>query len=728
MVFMRRYTLTVFMLLAWLLGVGAYVNAQSSPMAKGRYADIQIITTHQQAIPGEPVSAALHMELAEGWHVYWKNPGDSGLPPEINWQSAEGVAISDFSWPAPHLQPLPPLMNYGYEDSLTLPFSVTLDEGYTPGDEIRLKGEAEWLICKEVCVPDSASLEWLISIADTSEMDERGAALISEALNDIPQPISVEAVFDVWLDEGAQTPESDGHSYEVTSSIFYRVFIPMLGDSIEDKKAELHFFPYGHDLLHAAKQEIHTTKDGLILVLSADESLANLEGPMEGVLTLHSGGSRQAYEIVAIKGTYDFEGALAGLSKTSESGKSKTSGYNWIGLIFAALIGGLILNLMPCVLPVLSIKVAGLASAAENGLSEIRLHSILYTIGVVSCFALIGIALIMLRAAGEQAGLGFQLQYPPIVVALTLLVYLIGLNLLGVFEIGTSLMGIGDGLARQEGKFGAFFTGFLAAIVGAPCVGPFLAASLGYALTLPAPAILMFFTLLGLGMAAPFLAIGLIPALAGAIPKPGKWMTTLKEFLAFPMFITMIWLLWVLLGSAGETITLMTLLAAIIMGLGLWLIGKAKPDGLSTLRVIGLGFMLIGFLWPVVSSLPGKAEVTSQMEASEGVWSAEKVIALRSEGKGVFVDFTARWCVTCQANKRTTLMTAQVKRAFSENNITFLTADWTNRDETIAAELTRFDRAGVPLYLYYPPGDALAPPQILPQILTPQIVLSAIDN
>jgi len=355
-----------------------------------------------------------------------------------------------------------------------------------------------------------------------------------------------------------------------------------------------------------------------------------------------------------------------------------------------------VLNLMPCVLPVLTIKAAGLVHTAHDP-AESRRHGIAYLAGVLVCFAAVGLILVALKAAGDTSvGFGFQLQYAWVTAFFALVMFAVGLNLLGVFEIGGSLAGVGGNLANKGGVSGAFFTGLLAAFVGAPCIGPFLAPAVGATLTQPAPMIILVFLIIGLGMAAPMVLLSFTPAFAKILPKPGRWMETFRQVLAFPMFLTALWLLWVLAAQAGTDGVLAALAGGIVLAFGVWLAGKVGQGALG--RTAALVIVIGGFATaPVLMNLPKQ-----QLLVEGSPWSPQQVSALRSEGRVIFVDFTATWCITCQVNKSTTLTSASVQRAFADTNTAFLIADWTNKDKVIAEELASHGVAGIPFYLVYP--------------------------
>jgi thiol:disulfide interchange protein len=386
-----------------------------------------------------------------------------------------------------------------------------------------------------------------------------------------------------------------------------------------------------------------------------------------------------------------------------------------------ALIGGLILNLMPCVLPVLSMKALGMVAAASSGRAgELKAHGLWYTLGVLLSFAALAFAILAVRAATGSATLGFQLQHAPTVAVLTLIMFAVGLWLMGFFELGASIQNAGSGLASRGGALGAFFTGVLAAVVGAPCVGPFLGVALGAVAYQPAPAVIAVFLAMGFGMALPFLILSFVPGLQRLLPKPGKWMETLKQAFAFPMFLTAAWLLSVLAGLAGAGAVGWTMVGATALAFAVWL----ARDGGKLRRAGALAALALGFVLPAVQANAPANHVAGEVSVpsyAEGVWSPAEVEAKLAEGRPVFVDFTASWCASCQVNKLTTLSTKKVKSAFDAANVAFLVADFTRKDPVIADELKRRGRAGVPMYLWYPAGAS--EPVVLPELLTPDLVI-----
>lgn len=678
----------------------------------GGHARVELISERAAAVPGETVYLALHKQMDKGWHVYWRNAGDAGLPPQILWDESPLGDVTeggDFTWPLPHEIAVVEgeIMDYGYDDEVTLPFAFEVPEN-AAGD-IRFAGTADYLICKDVCIPETAPVEFTLKIEDQQVPDRRSARLIARAFEAAPTIFAGEA------------------RYQIDNETLVLSLKPERAELLDG--ADLRFFPYGDPIIHSAPQRLETGGSGATLRMSAD-TYSPHEGPVEGVIAAtKSDGTRTGFSISASQGA-PFAGTFGNAAAARAESEPALSFAGIAAIAGLALLGGLILNLMPCVLPVLSIKAVGMVQAAAHGeRSHLRAHGLWYTLGVLLTFLLIAAVFIALRAAGEFVSLGFQLQYPPIVAGLALLVFLIGLWLTGFFELGTSMQGAGSGLAARQGNAGAFFTGVLAAVVGAPCVGPFLGVALGAVITQPAVVVLLVFALMGLGLALPFLALSFAPGLQRALPRPGAWMERLKQFFAFPMFLTAVWLLDVLAQQAGSGAVSWTAAGAVALTFGIWLMrsagGRTAVFGWAGgAAAIGLGL----FLAVSAAMTPGD-EVAGQAAYRQGdfetvAWSPETVEATLAEGQGVFVDFTAAWCVICQANKRTTLSRADVRTAMEDAGIVFMVADFTNRDELIAEELRLRGRAGVPMYLLYGPGDR--EPRLLPQTLTPGLVLREI--
>jgi len=672
----------------------------------GGRATVELIAERKAVQPGELFFAAFDMKLDEGWHVYWRNPGDAGLPPTVEeWSDGAETMIGEFVWPIPHELPVVPgqIMDYGYDDRLVLPFSVTVPD--TAAGLISLSGVLGYLICEDICIPEEVPFRLVLPVGDQPVVHEEHGATIASWLEKSAAPFAGQANI---------TERQGGWTLSVSSP-------PLSSNDLD-----IRFFPYGDEIVHSAQQNVDFGSEGASVELTPFPG-EPFPDSLAGVIVAEAPtGKRQGFVIEALPGPV--------LPNTSGLGAERAVGSEGVGLLSIALLalaGGLILNFMPCVLPVLAIKALGLVQAATGGdTSELRTHGIYYTLGVVLSFLGIAAGFVALRAGGEFLSIGFQLQYPVGVALLTLLMFTIGLWLLGLFELGTSLQGLGSGLAARGGGSGAFFTGVLAALVGAPCIGPFLGVALGAVISEPAPIVLMVFGLVGFGLALPFLVLSFVPNLHRFLPKPGAWMDTLKQAFAFPMFLTSAWLLSVLGDQAGTSAITWTVTGAVIITFGIWIVQRSRGGSNLLPKALGTAALIAGIGLPVHASLsasPLAAKVEAYAHTTEvETWSPDRIDELMVAGKGAFVDFTASWCATCQLNKATTLKHADVQAALAGKSITFMVADFTNRDDLIAAELQKRGRPGVPMYLLYEPGND--EPTILPQILSKDLIFRLLEE
>lgn len=621
--------------------------------------------------PGKPFLMALHMVPEAGWHTYWQNPGDSGLSTHIEWTLPDGFKAGEIRYPTPHKVPFGPLMNYGYGTANSLLVEITPPADLAQGTVIPIGATVNWLVCDdEICVPEDARFSLELAVASGAANGDY-TILFADAKEALPiaapWPVS-------YVREGGR----------------FTLSLDLPAGAALVKEAW--FYPHADGvILYAAKQTLSREGDRLLLSMDAGENLQG--GLVTGVLSLKVDGSphEQGFLISAGKGVV-----------VQDMGFLLALGF--------AFLGGLILNLMPCVFPVLSLKALSLAKSGGDE-RHARQSGIYYTLGVLLSFGAIAAVLLGLRAAGAELGWGYQLQTPWVVALLALVIFTVGLNLMGLFEFGGRFVGIGDHLTHGQGRLPALATGVLAAVVATPCTAPFMATALGYAFTQSAPVAAMIFLTLGFGLALPFLLIAMVPSLRGWLPRPGAWMESFRQFLAFPMFFTALWLIWVVGIQRGLNGAVLVMGACGLIAFAVWAGRKW--------RIVGAGLLLMAFY-----SLTYLEEPQAAPEYED--FSVEKVAEFRAKGDGVFVYFTASWCITCKVNEHIALENDRVQAVFQDQDIRILRGDWTNRDGRITRELARHGRSGVPLYIFYPKGGGDA--MILPQILTPDIVIGILTG
>jgi thiol:disulfide interchange protein len=667
--------------------------------------------------PGKEVWVGLQLAHQPQWHTYWKNSGDSGLPTQMQWELPKGVVAGDIAWPLPKKIPIGNLANYGYEGTVLLPVPLTITPDFKPsalGGTMEVKLKAQWLVCKQECIPEEGDFTLKIPARSTTALN--GPAF-QAALAAQPRPVA--------------------HVQGITTDSVARVAGNVLELSVQGlpvalRGKTLEFFPETGEVIETAAKWTQEWKGAgwnAKVPLSAQRSASPTVMPV--VLVSDGQGYRAELKVV---GTWPAVAAATGMSPALEAALKANAGgtsaaapapsLTLIAALVGALLGGLILNLMPCVFPILAIKVVGFTKHADDRRGH-RIAGLAYTAGVVASFVALGALMLALRSAGEQLGWGFQLQSPLVVATLAALFTLIGLNLAGLFEFGAFLP---SGLASLEARHpvaNAFLSGVLAVAIASPCTAPFMGASLGFAIGLPAVEALLVFAAIGVGMALPYLAASWVPAVARLLPRPGAWMDTFRKLMAFPMFATVAWLVWVLgqqsgIDGAGALLVLLVALAMVVWALTLR--GRTRAV-IATISLASLG-LLAWAAGPNITKLPPPQAVSHDAGGWQA-WEPGRVDQILASGQPVFVDFTAAWCVTCQYNKKTTLAHENVVGDLSAKKVALLRADWTRRDPAITAALAQLGRNGVPVYVFYAAGKA---PVVLSEVLSVDEVRSAIAH
>jgi thiol:disulfide interchange protein DsbD len=705
-------------LLAWLLCALAFQAAHGRAL-RVQSVSVELLAERAAVTPGEPLRIGLAIRHDPHWHTYWRNPGDSGLPTTLELTLPEGVRAGPIEWPVPDRIPVGPLVNFGYEGDLLLPLTLSVPASLA-GDLLRIAGRAQWLMCKDVCIPGEADLVLELPVARGASAARSAAAAAFEAAQArLPGP--------AIMSEGALGTRS------------VRLAFDPPGGGTPSRVA---WFPYAEGLIdNPAPQALarveHQGRVRYVLEARLAEGVdaaavrkAGLfEGP-SGVLVVDGRGVELRVESVAALP----EGrAIAAEPAPAAAGRGAGLHAGDAGSLVAAILlglgGGLILNLMPCVFPVIGLKVLGFASHDRDDPAAARGHALAFAAGVVAAFWVLAGVLFALRAGGEAVGWGFQLQSPIFVTAMALLFVAIGLNLSGVYEVGVSLTRLGESGGGSQRPMASIGSGVLAVLVATPCTAPLMGGALGYTLGRPLAEGFAVFTAIGVGMAVPYLLLGLNPSWMRWLPRPGRWMQTLREVLSFPMYATAAWLSWVLAQQSGVDAVLMLGLGAVLIALAAWVVGRfAQGRASASWGAWCLAAAIaIGGVWtawpPVAASTEGAARVAG--DAWEP-WSEARVVEAHGKGQPVLVDFTAAWCVTCQANKKLVLQREPVVAALAARGVLRLRADWTRRDPAITAALARFGRNGVPLYLLYLPGRP--DPVVLPELLTPGIVIDALGG
>jgi thiol:disulfide interchange protein DsbD len=663
-----------------------------------RQLTVKLLVPPAQLYPGQTFNGGLEFQIAPGWHIYWINAGDSGEPPAVQWNLPTGINAGSLQYPPPTRLPLGPLMDFGYQNHVVLPIAFKVaPDFHSQSGQVPLVANVSWLVCQNVCLPGHATLHLtrtaLTAAPSNPTIDKAAQQSIATFLAKMPRPLPPDAVA----------------RFQPTANGFH------LAVRLGHKVTHAEFFPLDFTVIaNAAPQKTTPTREGFILNLTKDGSLTTQPKHLHGVLEIP--GS-PAYLINAPAGPLPTQPA---------------SGFAFgalLGAMGLALLGGIILNLMPCVFPVLFIKGLALVQSSQHDRRGMRAHGWTYTAGIVLSFWVILSVLLILRAAGQQLGWGFQFQSPVMLALLAMLFFFLGLSLAGQFEIGLSLTSVGGGLAQKQGYAGSFFTGVLAMVVATPCTAPFMGPAIGYALAHSAFTSFCVFTTLGLGLALPYLLLVYFPGWARLLPHPGAWMEILKQAFSIPIFGAAIWLTWLYAENAGSAALLALLAAFLLLAIAGWFLGRWPAKIAATITAVLVIAAAIALPAYAASALPTPS-TSSSKASTQTNWQPYTPALLQqylSQGKPVFVDFTADWCLSCQVNQRVVLDRPDVQRRLANSGVELLKADWTRHDPAITQALARLGRSGIPTYALYS-GKSGQPPQLLPAVLTPGILFNALDS
>lgn len=681
-------------------------QARAQTVVENEYTTATLHMEYDTIAPGQEFWALLHLDIVDHWHTYWKNPGDSGIPTAIIWELPDEFETSDIVWLPPRRMMIEPLMNFGYDGDAWHLVRITAPEDMPQG-AVPVAANARWLVCDDICVPEDATFEFEIRAGD-EPVESAAAGLIRtqvQAVEDIP--VVTDAHFALMDDDkpAFSFPASALRDADVDSAFFF----PVEPDFIQN----------------AAAQEARVSGDRL--VLTTVKGLADLPDQTDGFLEIHDGDGAYHLRIegatpgnITLAAATDADASQSTASRDTFSMWWPVDPTSFIGLLLLAFLGGIILNAMPCVFPVLSLKVLSLAKKKEGALGQ----GIVYTLGVLASFAVVAGLLLALKSAGGAAGWGFQMQSPLFVGILAYVLFLIGLNLSGLLEI-TYMFSGGEKFISRHNMLATFMTGVLATVVATPCTAPFMATAIGVALTKPPAVAFSIFMALGFGLAFPYLLLTAFPPLMRWLPKPGAWMETFRNFLAFPMYLSVVWLLWVLSFQVTPNAVGLVLAGMVFTAFAIWLWRKSGGAALKALSLVVLACAIAGPL-SVAAEEEGARRAGIAVHHDEEVFSPERLAELREAGEPVFVYATAAWCITCKVNERVALSSSDVHAALKNNGVTVLKADWTNEDDVISEWLSSFGRSGVPLYVFYPADGG--EPAVLPQLLTPSIVIDAIGG
>jgi len=660
---------------------------------RSQHLTVELITESKTIAPNHDFLAALHFVLDKGWHIYWINAGDAGEPPSVDWHLPTGITAGDLQFPAPQRLPLGPLMDFGYENEVLLPVPMRAAGDIKPGTTQTLRGHIHFLVCSNVCIPGQAQVQHTVSVAvQPGPPDPETEPLFLTAEHHLPRTLPAGATVSLTQTKTA---------FVVTLATGHRI-----------ESAE--FFPLDQNAIaNAAPQTVEPLSDGVRITVPKAQGLQKTPAKLHGLIKLPDGTA------------YQFTSAI-----TAASVPTRTRGHSLLSVLGLAFLGGLILNLMPCVFPVLFIKGLSLVQSSSEERKRLRLHGAMYALGILVSFWAIVALLLLLRAGGSHLGWGYQFQSPYFVAFMALLFFFLGLSLAGQFDIGLSATSAGGELAKRGGYSGSFFTGILATVVATPCTAPFMGVAIGYALSQSGLITFAVFTLLALGLATPYVLLTVHPAWTRVLPRPGAWMEYLKQAVAVPIFAAVIWMVWVFAQTAGVNALAALLAGMLITAIAGWVLGHWPAKWGSAMVCVLLLIAAIALPSVAARQLPKATNGTSAKPQSQSAWqpfSSKQLAEYRAQGKPVFVDFSAAWCLSCQVNERVVLDRPEIEQAFRSHGVVTMRADWTNHNDEITQTLARLGRSGVPTYALYS-GAPDAAPTLLPEVLTTGIVLDALNG
>lgn len=685
------------------IGLQGGMIAQAGTLQAEKYVSVRVSADKTDVKPGDILTVGLEQNIAPGWHVYWVNPGDSGIATTVDWTSPKGLKADPILWPTPHKLPYGPLTNYGYEGKATLIQRITLPDRLPEG-AFDLSADIDLLVCQEICLPESHTVSLILNGATPGS-----AVDIERARTHLP----VDTGWEANMREEGENIIVDLRTTQTD------LFV---------KPETIEFFPEEWGIIHNSAPGVATLNDtGLTFIQKRGERSLN-EVPVSKALLAYEDaqGTRKAVRVSILS-----EGAGHAAVDTPATPDLAL----WQAALLA-LLGGLILNLMPCVFPVLSIKALSLAKLGDKERAHARGYGLAYTLGILMSFAVIAGGLMALQAAGSEIGWGFQLQNPAVILGLTYLLFLMGLNLSGYFEFSGGWTNIGGSLVQKQGYAGSFFTGVLATLVATPCTAPFMGVAMGFALTQPPLEAMTVFMAMGLGLALPYLLLCFIPWLRKCLPRPGAWMDIFKQFLAFPMFLSAAWLVWVLAQQTDAITVFYALIGMVGIALIIWLVrhwpARAGVKIISSALILASGlFILMTLIMPHPEKAEGALAVTHGDQNWES-FTQSRLDQLLAQGDPVFVNMTAAWCITCKVNDNVAINVESTRAFFAEKGIRYLKGDWTNQNPEITKYLSAYGRSGVPIYVFYPARDENTGERpkeiILPQILTPAIVTNSLSG